>query len=321
MLLPLGDDLERPYFPIATVVLIFVNVAIFALTYRADLTMEAIDWSQSNKEIEAQFGELEEFYTVWGSVPKRMCEGEVMGLITHMFLHADIFHLIGNMLILFVFGKSLETALGTMAFVVMYLFWGLVACLSQCSVDLASEFYLIGASGAIAGVIGGYIVMFGYSARIKMLFLLGVFPIRFSVPAIVFGGFWMFQQMYNVSVDVDGALSGVAWMAHIGGFGIGAVTMLIFRNHTDRVLVRHDDRLTFASREELLEQEHESERRASFDAGAVGEAVDLKPRPCEGCGTTLTRDHLMGERLLKCPNKSCAKLVYLTDAELEPAVA
>ncbi len=195
MLLPLGDDLERPYFPVATVVLIFVNVAIFAFTYRAELTNESLHSAMTQREFNHKIDDFQSFYQVWGSVPSRLADGEVMGLLTHMFLHADIFHLIGNMLILWVFGQSLETALGSLAFLVMYLFWGGVACLSQASVDFSSEVYLIGASGAIAGVIGGYIVMFGYSAHQDVV-PAGRFPVaihhsgdrlwcRLDFPAIV----------------------------------------------------------------------------------------------------------------------------------------
>ena len=97
--------------------------------------------------------------------------------------------------------------------------------------------------------------------------------------------------------------------------------MLVFRNQTDRVLVRNDSGLTFTCRQELLEHEAEQEKRAAFDSGAAPTVSELRPRPCDGCGTTLTTSHLMGDRLLKCPNDACAKLTYLTDNELEPVIA
>lgn len=316
MLLPLGDDLERPWFPWCTVALIFFNLAVFAGTLRNGLTHEAIRGDLTEKQVQSKIDELNSFYDIWGSVPGNLADGEVIGLLTHMFLHADLFHLIGNLIILWVFGPSLEVALGSLAFGVLYVFWGVLACIAQAATDFSSDVYLIGASGAIAGVIGGYIVMFGYAARIHMLFLLGVFPLRFRIPAIAFGVAWMFQQMFNASTDPDGTLSGVAWMAHIGGFAAGATTLLVFRNQTDRILVRHDTRLTFASRQEIHDREEQERNKTVRDTPSQASLPNLLPRPCDQCGSQLSGNHLIGDRLLKCPNPSCRRLTYLADTEL-----
>jgi membrane associated rhomboid family serine protease len=314
MLLPLGDDLERPNFPVATVALIFLNVAVFAVTYRMELTEEFLlfpDEPGYSKQ-EKEFGK---FYRTWGAVPELLADGQVIGLLTHMFLHASILHLVGNMLILWVFGQSLETALGTLAYLVLYVFWGVLACLAHAATDFSSEIYMVGASGAIAGVLGGYVVMFGYSARIRMLFLLGAIPFRFGIPAWVFGSLWILEQMYSASIDATGHLTGVAWTAHVGGFGAGCATMLVFRRQTDRVLCHEGDSLVFRSRNEL--EEPASALADPGDETGEGGATGFAEQPCSGCGAMLGADALVGDRLLKCPDGGCGRLNYL----VEPAMA
>ena len=166
MLLPIGDNLERPNFPLATVMLIFINIAAFVVISGMDLTgSNLVDpGEQSNVQ---KVTEVQEFYGKWGCVPNLLQEGQLAGLLTHMFLHASIFHLIGNMLILWVFGQSLETALGGIAFVILYVFWGVVGCATHCAMDFSSEQFLIGASGSIAGVIGGYMTLSGSRQKSK----------------------------------------------------------------------------------------------------------------------------------------------------------
>ena len=319
MLLPIGDNLERPHFPVATVALIFVNIAVFAITSKMELTgrhlVDTGTKSQAKKVLE-----VKEFYNTWGSVPAKLKEGEVIGLLTHMFLHAGLAHLIGNMLVLWVFGQSLETALGSFAFVTLYVFWGAVACVTQCAMDFSSEVFLIGASGAIAGVMGGYILLFGYSAQIKMLLLIGFFPFRFAMPASVFGFLWIMQQMYNASLDVEGALTGVAWMAHVGGFMAGLATMWVFRHQTDQVVISEGKRRYFGKREDLQKAAEARDPDAALNIDLDDEScvVEIHPRPCPACGTEINKSHKMGDRLLRCPNSKCAQLTYLTDEELQP---
>ena len=225
------------------------------------------------------------------------------------------------MLILWVFGQSLETALGGLTFFVLYLFWGAVACVAHCAMDFSSEVFLIGASGAIAGVMGGYMVLFGMFAQIKMLFLLGFFPIRFAMPAGVFGFFWIMQQMYNASIDIDGSLSGVAWMAHVGGFLIGSATIWIFRSQTDQVVLSDGKRRYFGKRSQLqaaAPATGDPEADLNIDLDDESIAVDIKSRPCQYCGTEIGRNQLISERLLRCSNRSCEQLTYLSDEDIRP---
>lgn len=319
MLLPLGDNLERPNFPMATVTLILINVAIFVIASKMDLTgSNLVD--TGDKDQARHVLEVKEFYNTWGAVPANLAKGEIIGVLTYMFLHGSLMHLIGNMLILWVFGQSLESAMGAFAFVVAYIFWGIVACVAHCAMDFESEIFLIGASGSIAGVLGGYMTMFGYQAKIRMFLLLGVFPFKFFMPASVFGFFWIMQQMYNASIDIEGSLTGVAWMAHVGGFGIGLFTMLIFRNASERVLIKQGDVWTFGSREEIQQQRRAADPEAAMDIDLDDEScvVEIKPRCCTACGVEINKSHRIGDRLLRCPNKTCGQLAYLTDDDLRP---
>lgn len=321
MLLPVGDNLERPNFPVATVFLIFVNIAAFVVTSKMELTgVNLVDTGDPAQVEKVQ--EVKDFYNTWGCVPSLLKDGQVTGLLTHMFLHADIFHLVGNLIILWVFGQSLETALGGLAFIVMYVFWGAVACVTHCAMDFSNGFFLIGASGAIAGVMGGYMTLFGFSAKIKMFMLLAVLPVTFFVPAGLFGFLWIMQQMYHASIDVEGALSGVAWMAHVGGFMIGMATIWVFRNQTDQVVMTEGDRSYFGKRSETEVAKspdwgESPQPELEAEAGETG----FQPRPCEYCGMEVTENDLIGERLIRCPGPACAQLIYLTAEDVGASYA
>jgi membrane associated rhomboid family serine protease len=319
MLFPIGDNLERPSFPVATVMLIFINVAAFVITSRLELTGDNLIDTGERAHAE-RLTEVKEFYNVWGCVPVLLQEGQLIGVLTHMFLHGSIFHLIGNMIILWVFGQSLETALGGLTFSVFYVFWGVVACLTHCAMDFSSEVFLIGASGAIAGVMGGYMCLFGFTAKIRMLLLLGPLPVTFFVPAGGFGFLWIMQQMYNASIDVEGSLTGVAWMAHVGGFMGGLATIWIFRNTTEQVLIRDGQRLYFGKRSQVSPAgDADPEAHLNIDLDDESTFVDIRPRPCQYCGCEITKENLISERLLRCPNRKCEQLTYLTAEEVQPS--
>lgn len=317
MLLPVGDNLERPNLPIATVLLIFINIAAFVVTSKMELTgSNLIDTGAPGQA--QQVLQVKEFYSTWGCVPNLLGEGQVIGVLTHMFLHASLLHLIGNMVILWVFGQSLETALGGLTFVVMYVFWGAIACVTHAAMDFESEIFMIGASGAIAGVMGGYMTLFGYQAKIKMLFLLGFFPFTFFIPAGLFGFMWIMQQMYNASLDVEGSLSGVAWMAHVGGFMIGLATIWVFRNQTDQVVVSSGNRVYFGKRDEVeAAQSEDPEAALNIDLDDESSIIDLQPRPCQYCGIQVGKENLISERLLRCPGRGCGQLIYLTAEDFQ----
>lgn len=147
----------------------------------------------------------------------------LQGLVTHMFLHAGFLHLAGNMLFLWVFGDNLEDQLGRLGFALFYLLGGLAAAAAQIAADPGSAVPMVGASGAIAGVMGGYLLLFP-RARVDVLFIFIIFFKVIPIPAWVVLGFWFGIQLLNGVATDQGA--GVAYWAHAGGFAAGVLMML-----------------------------------------------------------------------------------------------
>ncbi|OOY24304.1 rhomboid family intramembrane serine protease [Thioclava sediminum] len=145
------------------------------------------------------------------------------GLFTHMFLHAGILHLAGNMLFLWVFGDNLEDRMGRVLFLIFYLACGLAAAFAQIAANPNATVPMVGASGAIAGVMGGYLLLYP-KARIDVLFYFLVFFKIWATPAWLVLGLWFAIQLFNELTS--GASGGVAHMAHIGGFVAGALLTL-----------------------------------------------------------------------------------------------
>ena len=154
----------------------------------------------------------------------------VLAVFTSMFLHGGWLHLLGNMLYLWIFGNNVEDRMGRAAFVLFYLFGGVVAVAGQVAVDPGSDVAMIGASGAIAATLGAYLVLYP-TARIQSLVFLGFFYQLIAVPAVLVLGFWFVLQV----IDGVGALGasagggGVAFFAHIAGFAAGMLIALPLR--------------------------------------------------------------------------------------------
>lgn len=155
-------------------------------------------------------------------------------VVTSMFMHGDWFHLIGNLWFLWLFGDNVEDELGTVGFVIFYLLCGLAAAAGQMLVDPASPIPMVGASGAISGVMGAYVVMFPH-APVRVATLLIIFPMILRVPAILMLGYWFVLQLLGALPQLAGTEAGIAFWAHVGGFVAGvAVTLLLKRGDMDR---------------------------------------------------------------------------------------
>jgi membrane associated rhomboid family serine protease len=219
MLFPIGDDqLKGGYKPMVSYSLIALNVLCFfaqntdpsGLLYVPDL----------------------------GSVPQEISHGvDLYTLITSMFMHGGFMHLLGNMLFLWVFGDNIEAAVGNLKFALFYVMGGLVASAAQIAIAPESPVPCVGASGAIAAVMGAYLVMYPKS-RVKMLFVI-TFS-RFYIPAIAFLGMWIVQQVMSgmgalpMFSNPGSDAGGVAYWAHIGGFVAGLVAGFLFRPAAQR---------------------------------------------------------------------------------------
>jgi membrane associated rhomboid family serine protease len=214
-MLPLGDDNStRRTFPIFTYGLIALNVLIFL--------------------VELSSGDA--FIEQWSFVPARFAAqpgSQFITIFSSMFMHAGWIHLLGNMLYLFIFGDNVEDRLGHLRYVVFYLLCGIAASLAQYIFSLGSTVPNLGASGAIAGVLGAYIIMFP-GERVRVL--MGYAVVQMS--AIIVIGFWIVLQVFSslstfTSSSQTGG-GGVAYMAHVGGFAAGVILTFVFGARQDR---------------------------------------------------------------------------------------
>jgi len=163
-------------------------------------------------------------------------------VLTSMFLHGGWAHIIGNMLYLWIFGDNVEDRLGHVRYLVFYLVCGWAATYTHILADPTSHLPSIGASGAIAGVLGAYMTLYPH-ARVIALLPLGLFAQTVQIPALFFLGFWFLQQFLMGSLSLSEATSqtgGVAWWAHIGGFVAGLVLVWLFQNRKRRPARRDD---------------------------------------------------------------------------------
>ena len=204
---PIGDDdsAERTV-PVVTYALIALNVLVFFLELSGG----------------------EPFIERWSVVPRRLTQnpgGDFITVFTSMFMHGGWLHLAGNMLYLWIFGDNVEDRFGHAKFTLFYLICGIAATFAQVAVSAGSSIPNLGASGAIAGVLGAYLILFP-RGQVRVLMGRGVVP----MPALVVIGMWIVLQFINGvgSITQSAETGGVAYMAHIGGFVAGLVLTFLF---------------------------------------------------------------------------------------------
>jgi membrane associated rhomboid family serine protease len=176
--------------------------------------------------------QLEYLLAMLGMVPARL-EADPAAystLFTCMFLHGGWMHFIGNMWMLYLFGDNVEDRMGSARYLIFYLLCGLAASVTHCVINPGSEVPTIGASGAIAGVLGAYFVLFP-TARVITLVPVFFFPLLFEIPAVFYLGLWFVSQVFSgtLSLGSTEASEGVAWWAHVGGFVVGMALLPLFK--------------------------------------------------------------------------------------------
>jgi membrane associated rhomboid family serine protease len=152
---------------------------------------------------------------------------QISHLVTSMFLHGSWMHLLGNMWFLWLFGNNVEDSMGRLRFVIFYLLCGLAAALGQVLTNPSSAIPMIGASGAISGVMGAYLVLYP-NVRVFALLFLGFFVTSIALPAWMMLGYWFLIQFVSGLAAFGGDLGGVAFWAHVGGFAAGIVLVKLF---------------------------------------------------------------------------------------------
>jgi len=215
-MIPYKDDNPTQTLPLVTVLLIGINIAVFILQIFVE-------------------GSGQEIIFAYGAIPVNILHlhstqpiPALMTIFTSMFMHGGLLHLAGNMLYFWIFGDNIEDSLGHIRFLVFYVFCGIVSAYAHAVVDPASTVPMIGASGAISGLLGAYILLFP-SARINTLVFLGFFVQVIKIPALIVIGIWAIIQILSGFLS-QGAEhhGGVAWFAHAGGFLTGLLTIKLW---------------------------------------------------------------------------------------------
>jgi membrane associated rhomboid family serine protease len=249
--IPINDNFPTDRVPIITIALIAINVLVYFLLQRGGILSGPADQgvvhfgaipyelTHLGKECDAQFGP--------GGVAQSqiLCEGldpvkvtdtppTLLTIFSAMFMHGSILHLAGNMLFLWIFGNNVEDSMGRVRFVIFYLVGGIAALLGQTLIDPSATVPTIGASGAIAAVLGGYILLYP-KAKVLTVILLPIFFAIVLLPAILVLGFWFAEQVaigyFSLNTPAGGGGGGVAYFAHIGGFLFGLAAIKLFATH------------------------------------------------------------------------------------------
>ncbi len=207
-MIPLSDSDRRPVdFPVITAVIIGINAVVFL--------------------IELLLGD--EFIMEWAFIPSEITEGQrYVTLFTAMFMHGGWLHILGNMVYLWVFGPEIEDVMGRFRYLLFYLLGGLAASFAQVFMDPSSTTANLGASGAIAAVMGAFLITFPKD-RIRTLVFLGWFVTITLIPAVILVGLWFVLQLFSeIGALMQRQSGGVAYMAHVGGLVFGALTARLF---------------------------------------------------------------------------------------------
>jgi len=233
-MIPLKDMTPRRSFPVMTLLLIAINIVVFA--HQIMLPGPAGD----------------QFIKTYGLVPAKISlalagrhytlEQALLPFFTCMFLHGGFLHILGNMWFLWIFGANVEDRMGPLPYLAFYLICGLGSGVSEVAFSWGSHIPSIGASGAISGVLGAYIVLFPKSRILTLVPLLIVFFL-WKIPAVIFIGLWFLMQFLSGVISLgarSAAEGGVAWWAHVGGFLLGMLLVKLFAASSQRPVYHSD---------------------------------------------------------------------------------
>ncbi len=217
-MIPIMDSVPSRNTPIAMYGIILLNALVFLFEIQVA--------PESRDPLFYWFGLVPARYTHphWASIVG-FPANDYWPFLTSLFLHGGWLHIIGNMWMLYIFGDNVEDRMGPSRFLIFYLLCGITAGVVHVWTNPSSRIPTVGASGAVAGVMGAYLVMFP-RAQVIILFLLLFYPVFFALPAYLFIGLWAFIQLYNGTLSLgklDPNVGGIAWWAHVGGFAAGVV--------------------------------------------------------------------------------------------------
>ncbi|MGV8049369.1 MAG: rhomboid family intramembrane serine protease [Anaerolineaceae bacterium] len=213
-MIPIRDEIKTRQIPVVTYILIAINVIVFIIELNFGSDMDAM---------------MYKYAMIPSEVTTGFDVGDVSNIFTSMFMHAGWTHLIGNMLYLWIFGDNVEDRLGHFRYLVFYLAGGVIAAFAHIAINPSSPVPTVGASGAIAAVLGAYLVMYPRS-RIYTFIPFGFFLRLRLLPASLVLILWFVMQLFNGVLSIGSSnVGGTAFWAHIGGFVFGAFVALLFR--------------------------------------------------------------------------------------------
>lgn len=230
MFIPIKDDNPTSRFPYVTIFFITLNVLIFLYQFFSPQGLQFHVYKMGAIPYEITHFKSVTFF-IYESQEALTRLSPPITLITSMFLHGGFFHLFFNMLYLWIFGNNIEDFLGPFKFILFYLLSGLGASLAHIIFHPSSKVPMIGASGAIAGVLGAYLILYPGARVLTLVFLFFIIRI-IPIPAFLILGLWLFVQLLNI-----GAGGGVAWFAHIGGFLVGIGLIRVYRRRRVKVWI------------------------------------------------------------------------------------
>jgi hypothetical protein len=224
-MIPIRDQIPTRSVPVVNYLLIAANIVVFLFQWLAGSNPDAAIW---------------QFALVPSQVTAGLDAGDVIRVFTSMFMHGGIAHIAGNMLYLWIFGDNVEDAMGRGKYLLFYLFGGVVASLAHILTNPGSEVPTVGASGAIAAVLGAYLVLYPKS-RVQTIIPLGFFMRITLLPASVVLGLWFVLQLFSGFLSLGGPdVGGVAFWAHIGGFVAGvALALLLASRRRQEYMLRY----------------------------------------------------------------------------------
>lgn len=224
-MLPLKDDIPTERTPVITIGLIGLNILVFLYQLSLGAHQQAFIYALGVVPFEITNN--------IDLVPRIKLPLKAT-LLTSMFIHGGLFHIFSNMLYLWIFGNNVEDSMGRPRFLLFYLVCGFAAAYSQIYMNPASRIPMVGASGAVSGVLGAYLLLYP-NARVLTVIFLGFFIQMVRIPALIVLLFWIIVQVINGTAALSvGQRAGVAWFAHIGGFVAGLVLLKLFLSRRSR---------------------------------------------------------------------------------------
>jgi membrane associated rhomboid family serine protease len=234
---PLKDNIPTDRFPVVTVALIAINAIVFVFWqhptgFSGVEVTKVVEYGAIPYELThpGQHCLVSGASLVCGHIPGAHDPPTALTILTSMFMHGGVLHIVGNMLFLWIFGNNVEDAMGPVRFLLFYLLGGAVALAGQVAFDPNAATPTIGASGAVAAVLGGYIVLYPRARVLTLVFIIFLVTI-IEIPAVIMLALWFAQQAFFAARDLSdplGGAGGVAYWAHIGGFVFGLALIRLF---------------------------------------------------------------------------------------------